>query len=98
MSNQNHTRVVGTPEEYTDDLYRVYFEVGEHENFARDVMTQFLLSRRGDVSSFSFSSISLRQHAHGYEVDIPLQLVPEIVRELAARNVAVYQVIRINKL
>jgi hypothetical protein len=98
MSDQNHTRVVGTPKDYTEDLYRVYFEVGEYGNLARDVMTQFLLSRSGDVSGDASSPISLREHAYGYEVDIPLQVVPEIVRALAAENVAIYQVIRINKL
>ncbi len=84
--------------EYTDDLYRVYFEVGEHENVAADIMTRFLMSRSQDILNLSFSPASLRKHSHGYEVDIPLQLVPEIVRELAKSNVAIYQVIRINKI
>ena len=90
----SESRKIGSPKEYTDDLYRVYFEVGEYENFAADVMTRFLISN----PDISYSPASLRQQSHGYEVDIPLQLVPEIVRELAKSNVAIYQVIRINKL
>ena len=94
----SESRTTGTPREYTNDLYRVYFEVGEHENHAGDIMTQFLMSRSQDIPNLSFSANSIRQHMHGYEVDIPLQLVPEIVRELAKKNVAIFQVIRINKL
>jgi hypothetical protein len=94
----SESRTIGTPREYTNDLYRVYFEVGEHENLAGAVMTQFLMSRSQDIPNLSFSANSLRQHTYGYEVDIPLQLIPEIVRELAKKNVAIYQVIRINKL
>lgn len=89
---------IGTPREYTDDLYRVYFEVGDHDGFAKGVMVSFLTARSQNDPGSAFSSASLRTYGQGYEVDICMQLIPELVRELAAKNVAVYQVVRINKL
>lgn len=98
MVTQTSSNHIGTPRDYTDDLYRVYFEVGEHEGFAKGVIVSFLTARSQNDSGSSFSSASLRTHGQGYEVDIRMQLIPELVRELAAKNVGVYQVVRINKL
>lgn len=98
MSDSDYFRKIGTPGEYTDDLYRVYFEVGEFEDSARNAIASALKSYSQGSAHFDFTPSSLRQHSHGYEVDIPMQLIPEIVRELAARNVAVYQIVRINRL
>jgi len=89
MNNPDTGHDIGTLRDYTNDRYRVYFEVGEHEEFARDVIASFLKSRSPD-----FAASLPRRHGEGYEIDIPIQLIPEIVRELAAHNVAVYQVIR----
>ncbi len=35
--------------------------------------------------------------AHGYETELPIQCVPDIVRLLSAENIAVYQVVRYAK-
>lgn len=75
----------------------MYLEVGEHEDVAKGVIERFLAARSQEIPGLSFTTDSIRPHAHGYEVDIPLQLIPEVVRELSRENVAVYQVIRINK-
>lgn len=96
--SMSSSRSIGTPGEYTNNLYRVYFEVGEHDGFAGQVIANFLAVRLVEITGTAFVPESLRRQAHGYEADIPLQLVPEVVRELSAKNVAVYQVIRINKL
>jgi len=85
---------VGTPADYGDTLYRVYFEVGEWQDIARDAITAFLFERRQAHASFSGAPAELRLRPHGYEVDLPMQLIPEVVRVLAAHNIAVYQVVR----
>lgn len=35
--------------------------------------------------------------AHGYETELPIQCVPDLVRLLSAENIAVYQVVRYAK-
>lgn len=86
--------LTGTPKDYSDVLQRVYFEVGEFEGIARSAIIRFLTERARDHAAFDFDASLLKQRPHGYEVDLPIQLVPEVVRALAAANVAVYQVIR----
>ncbi|MFN4161946.1 MAG: hypothetical protein ACK4FW_08205 [Stenotrophomonas sp.] len=86
----------GTPREYSDALYRVYFEVGEWQDIARDAITAFLVERSRDHPAFDFAPAALEVKAHGYEVDLPMQLIPEVVRVLAERNVGIYQVVRLH--
>ena len=83
------TSKLGTPKDYTDDLYLVYFEVAEHEGKAKRILEDFLGENRKGI---------IQTHAHGYLVEIAMQCIPEIVRSLANKNIAVYQVIRITKL
>lgn len=82
------TRELGTPQDYTHDVYRVYFEVVDSFGSARKIIAEFLGAER------STGIITL---AHGYEVELPIQCVPEIVRLLNAENIAVYQVVRYAK-
>ena len=42
-------------------------------------------------------SKSLMELAHGYEVELAIQCVPDIIRELSNVNIAVYQVVRYAK-
>ncbi len=79
---------MGTPKDYTNDLYRVYFEVVDTSGIARKVIDDFLGAER------TSGVVAL---AHGYEVELPIQCVPEIVRLLSAENIAVYQVVRYAK-
>lgn len=39
----------------------------------------------------------IRARQHGYEVDLRMQLIPELVRALTVRNVAIYQVLRLQR-
>lgn len=85
---------LATPADYSDVLYPVYFEVGEWQHVVRDAMIAFLVQRSDGHPAFHFAPDGLRTTAHGYEVDLPMQLIPEVVRALAERNVAIYQVVR----
>lgn len=95
MTDPTVDPVHGTPRDYGDTLYRVYFEVGESEDIARDAITTFLVQRASDNPAFDFDASLLHARPHGYEVDLPMQLIPEVVRALAEQNVAVYQVVRL---
>ena len=95
MNDTTPEAIHGTPDDYGDRLYRVYFEVGEWEGIARDAIIAFLVERASDHPAFDFDASLLHARPHGYEVDLPMQLIPEVVRALAERNVAVYQVVRL---
>lgn len=83
-----------TPADYSDALYRVYFEVGKWQQVAREAISAFLLERSRNHPAFHFDPASVQAVDHGYELNLPMQLIPEVVRALADRNVAVYQVLR----
>lgn len=82
------TAEIGTPRDYTSDVYRVYFEVPDPSGIAGKIIADFVGSER------AASIIAL---AHGYETELPIQCVPEIVRLLSAENMAIYQVVRFAK-
>jgi len=82
------TSEIGTPLDYTSDVYRFYFEVSKHDEAAKKIILKYI----GPENSNSFIEL-----AHGYEVESPIQCVPDIVRELANGNIAVYQVVRYAK-
>ena len=82
------TSEIGTPKDYSDDPYLVYFEVGEHQGRARAILESYLgEDRKGCIQALS----------HGYTVEIALQCTPDIVKRLVDENIAVYQVNRFAK-
>ena len=90
-SEQTHfsdTVVQGTPLDYSSAMYRIYFEVGEHLGIAKQAIEAYL----GPIRSKSLVVLP-----YGYECELAIQCVPDIVRELAQQNIAVYQVIRYAK-
>ena len=82
------TLEIGTPRDYTSDAYRVYFEVGGHDLGAREIIAEFI----GSEKAKGIIAVS-----HGYEIELPIQCVPEIVQKLVIKNIAVYQVVRYAK-
>jgi len=82
------TSVSGTPRDYTEDMYRCYFEVGEHLGRAKEIISNFIGQEKAQ---------KLLPLAYGYEVEMPIQAVPDLVRLLANSNIAVYQVVRYAK-
>ncbi|WP_205987520.1 MULTISPECIES: hypothetical protein [Pseudoalteromonas] len=76
---------MGSPREYTEHMYEVYFEVGEHENMALRTFEEYLgPDRLGFITPMD----------HGYLLKVPLQAVPDLVISLSEKNIAVYQVVR----
>mgnify|MGYP000539570328 CR=1 FL=1 len=82
------TSEIGTPLDYTTDLYRFYFEIRKHDDATKKIILKYI----GPENSHSLTEL-----AHGYEVELPIQCVPDIVQELANANIAVYQVVRYAK-
>ncbi|USD37293.1 MULTISPECIES: hypothetical protein [Ferrimonas] len=79
------TQIQGTPKDYSSDLYRVTFEVAESNGAAKTILTDFL----GPEHSRKLIALP-----HGYQCELPMQCIPELVRNLTMANIAVYQVIR----
>ncbi len=82
------TSEIGTPGDYTPDVYRVYFEVADPNGIAGKIIADFVGQER---------AASIVALTHGYETELPIQCVPEIIRLLAANNIAIYQVVRYAK-
>lgn len=95
MASAGMASAVGTPADYSDALCRVYVEAGESDFIALDAITAFLVERSADHPAFHFVPEALRARDHGYELDLPMQSIPEGVRALAAAKVAVCQVRRL---
>jgi len=79
------TSEIGTPKDYTDDLYLVYFEIGENKERAKAILESYLGAHLKE---------NIQVLPHGNIVEIALQCTPEIVRRLVDENIAVYQVNR----
>ncbi|MEO9273790.1 hypothetical protein ABFY09_02940 [Marinomonas sp. 5E14-1] len=79
----------GTPSDYSEDMYKVYFEVGEWEGTALGIIESFV------SNSHSKNIIHLE---FGYELAMPIQCVPDVVRLLNEKNIAIYQIVRGEKI
>lgn len=79
----------GTLRDYSEDMYKVYFEIGESENIGLNVLTSFV---GGYHSKYIFPL------EYGYELAMPIQGIPEVVRLLNQKNIAIYQIIRGEKI
>ena len=78
----------GTPRDYSSEMYRIYFEVGEYEELAKKIIEDYLGPER---------SKTLITLPYGYECELAIQCVPDIVALLAKSNIGVYQVVRYAK-
>jgi len=88
QAHSSDTLAQGTPLDYSSAMYRVYFEIGEHQGIAKHAIEAYL----GPESSKNITVLP-----YGYECELAIQCVPDIVRELAQQNIAVYQVVRYAK-
>jgi hypothetical protein len=77
--------VSGTPRDYSEDLYSLYFELIDVDGTAERVLRNFL----GPLHAKR-----LQRLAHGFEFVAPIQCVPDLIRLLTREDIAVYQVVR----
>ncbi len=75
----------GTPADYTEGLYRLYFEIRDADGAAERIIRDFLGAERvGQMCRLTY----------GFEIELPIQCVPDLVRLLVNSNIAIYQVVR----
>jgi hypothetical protein len=82
------TSDIGTPRDYTEDLYCFYLEIPDPDRRAERLIREWLGTRHAEA---------LQPITHGFELVMPLQCAPDLVRSLVGANVAVYQVVRFAK-
>jgi len=82
------TSEIGTPLDYTEDLYRFYFEIRDTNGVAERTLNSFLAGEHAK---------RLHRLTHGFEMDLPIQSVPDLIRILLGENIAIYQVVRYAK-
>lgn len=75
----------GTLRDYSEDMYKIYFEIGEYQKVGLRVLSAFV----GELHSKHILQLEF-----GYEVTMPIQCIPEIVRLLTQENIAIYQIVR----
>ncbi|PKH87743.1 hypothetical protein [Colwellia sp. Bg11-28] len=80
---------IGTPRDYSEDMYKVYFELGEWEGRALDILSSFV----GEYHSKQILHLEF-----GYEVAMPIQCIPDVVKLLSKNNIAIYQIVRGGKI
>jgi hypothetical protein len=83
------TSAIGTPLGYTEHLYRIYLETRDADGAAERALKGFLGTERAR---------RLVRLTHGFELELPIQCVPDVIRLLARENVAIYQVVRYAKI
>jgi len=66
----------------------LYLEVGEVDGRAERILREYLGEAR---------AAGMNRLTHGFELIAHLQSAPDLVRRLAAANIAVYQVVRYAK-
>ena len=77
--------MIGTPLDYSEELYRFYLETVDVDGTAERVLTSFLGPRNAK---------RLHRLAHGFEFAAPIQCAPDLIRLLTQENIAVYQLVR----
>jgi len=82
------TSEIGTPLDYTEDLYRFYFEIPNVDGSAERLLNSFLGTAH---------AAQLQRLTHGFELVLPIQSVPDIIRLLTRDNIAIYQIVRYAK-
>jgi hypothetical protein len=78
----------GTASDYSEDLYRFYLETADLSELPEQILRCFLGPRHAE---------RLRRAPQGFEFVAPIQCAPDIVRQLTLENVAVYQLVRHEK-
>ena len=82
------TSMRGVSLDHSIEMYRVYLEVAAYQGMARNVIEEYVGPERSkDLTELPF----------GYECELSIQCVPDIVRALAKQNIGVYQVVRYAK-
>lgn len=83
-NSHRSTSISGTPRDYSEDLYRFFLETVDPDRTAKKMLIEFLGSKNAN---------SLVEVENGYELNMPIQCAPDLVRILS-HEVAIYQLVR----
>ncbi|KLN62398.1 hypothetical protein WH96_02525 [Kiloniella spongiae] len=79
---------LGTPKDYSANLYKFYLEVVDFDGTVLKIVKTYF----GEARASFITPID-----HGYELIMPIQAAPDLVRELSLENLAIYQLTRYAK-
>lgn len=82
----------GSIRDYTDGLYRVTFQTGGPDDIVQSIVEGYFDEKKKYVPSYKASFISI--HDGTFNVNIAMQLIPELIRVLVCHNIGVYAVTR----
>ena len=83
---EREKETIGTPGDYSENLYQFYLELADCSPNTRHLIEDFLPQ---------YHALRIADLDHGDEFEMPIQCAPDLVRHLLDRNIAVYQLIRL---
>ncbi len=87
-SNQSDATSMGTPLDYSESVYRFYLEVADCRPSTRRLIEEFLPQHHAE---------RIADLDYGFELEMPIQCAPDLVRLLSNENIAIYQLVRLAK-
>jgi hypothetical protein len=79
---------VATPRDYSERMYRYYLELADIGHDTRRLIEVFLPLHHAS---------RIVQLEHGFELEMPIQCAPDLIRHLAGKNIAIYQLVRLGR-
>ena len=87
-SHQSDETSMGTPLDYSESVYRFYLELADcrptTKRLIEGFLPQHLAARIADLD-------------YGFELEMPIQCAPDLIRLLSNENIAIYQLVRLEK-
>lgn len=87
-SNQSDATSIGTPLDYSESVYRFYLEVADCRPATRRLIEEFLPEHHAE---------RIVDLDYGFEIEMPIQCAPDLIRLLSNDNIAIYQLVRLAK-
>ncbi len=87
-SHQSDATSMGTPLDYSESVYRFYLELADCRPTTKRLIEDFL------PQHLAAQIVNLD---YGFELEMPIQCAPDLVRLLSNENIAVYQLVRLAK-
>ena len=85
-ANEPGKAEAGTPRDYSENMYRFYLELADCSPATRRMIEECLPRHHAN---------RIVDLAHGFELDMPIQSAPDLVRHLTAKRIGVYQLVRL---
>jgi hypothetical protein len=89
VSALSGTSVIATPLDYNEHLYQFYLEARDVDGSSERLIREWLGERH---------AARVRRLTHGFELVMPLQCAPDLVRHLAGANIGFYQLVRVARI